>query len=212
MTTTSKHPGEDVLREMASRPGMTFAKMARELAVDRKTVRRGCRDIGIDECGAVKPDPAEVSQLVSEQKPEAENIVSDDDISLIIQVLQNKQAWLTEWLTMLHERLQFFEQCFVGIACPLPGAQVELLPVRQAESDLLAAIMRIAFKLGAGVELDKEEQAIYDDLAMICRDALKEDVKILSSRIENHWHTCLSVAGSKEMARERRNGGNHERV
>lgn len=49
-------PSDFLLSELASQPKMTFARMARELAVDRKTVRRWCRDLGIEKCGVKRAD------------------------------------------------------------------------------------------------------------------------------------------------------------
>lgn len=50
----AKRPDDSALREMAAQTGMTFKRMAHELAVDPKTARRWCRDAGINECGTKK--------------------------------------------------------------------------------------------------------------------------------------------------------------
>ena len=66
----AKRPDENTLRDMAARPGMTFRKMAHELAVDPKTARRWCRDAGINECGTKNRDDETITVSGDTKGPE----------------------------------------------------------------------------------------------------------------------------------------------
>ena len=231
-------PSDELLREMASQSKMTFARMARELAVDRKTIRRWCRDAGIEKCGIKRDDGSQgvgVTQLgetvaaippVEESdkpetetpgmvtylpqpvtdlpqpvtdKPEADTpIPAGEDL---LQTIQARQAWLTEFLVGIHERLLVIERGISGVACPLPSiGDKEPSP----ERSLYTMIMQIAAKVEAMDMLESDEQDLYSDIASICRAANYEDMANLKKQLDNHWHQTLCISDSKQWQQERR--------
>lgn len=225
-------PSDELLREMASQSKMTFARMARELAVDRKTIRRWCRDAGIEKCGVKRDDGSQgvgVTQLgetvaaippVEENdktetetpgmvtdlpqpvtdKPEADTpIPAGEDL---LQTIQARQAWLTEFLVGIHERLLVIERGISGVACQLPtSGGVKGL---SSERSLYTMIMHIAAKIEAMEMLDVDEQDLYSDLATICRSSMAEDLARLKLLIDKHYHVVMSVDSSKAFSQERR--------
>lgn len=223
MPITLERPSDGVLQNMATQPKMTFSRMARELAVDRKTARRWCRDAGINECrpagGVTEKPESNIETLENEtntDKPIAEAILreetagpgSDNELDLI----RRKISWLIEWNTLFHDRMQAMEDALIGAACPIsymmqPAVQPEPLMVAEAETDLFSSMLSVAYKLGAGEELTKDENDFFADFCMMTRAATADDFSRLDKKLETHWHNGLSVADSRAYLLERRNGG-----
>jgi hypothetical protein len=176
---SSKHPGEDVLRELAGRQGMTFVKMAKEFAVDRKTMRRWCRDIGINECGNVNPSAVagqpEVEQVIKEYQP----------VNPVIEALENKVAWLIEWNTIMHERLRELEKYISGFVCSINC---------RTQNNSFAEIVN---KIETGMPFTDAEKVFIDDFRIMCEDAIRNELNAIWKRLENHYHPALSIADTK---------------
>lgn len=200
MSVNMDRPSDTILREMARQPKMTFAKMARELGKDRKTIRSWCREAGIEKCGSVSSVENQEDQLKSDltkekqttpdnnpQKPIVQGVIKDSPLlapDSEVEVLKNKIAWLIEWNTIFHDRLKALEENTVGFR----------------------SLLKIAYKLGAGEELTEEENDFFADFFMLTRAATAGDFVQLERRIETHWHSSLCVADSKMYLIEKKNG------
>lgn len=217
MPVTTQKPDDNILRDMAIQPKMTFARMARELAVDRKTVRRWCRDAGIEECGSaasvnetservndkaknVTREPESVTKIpeIDTDKPFAETTLPGDDqpnTDSIMATLERKISWLIERNTLFHDRLRMMENAMVGAACPVPY---------MADAPL-AAMFKIAYKLGAGEKLTEEENSFFADFCMLTRAATAADFTYIDRKIENHWHVNLPLGASRAYMQEKKN-------
>lgn len=178
-TASSKKPSDDNLREMASRPKMTFARMARELQVDRKTARRWCLDIGIDKCGQAE-GPADKSSSDSNSLE-----------SLMVRVAK------------LEDLFKAFQEGVKGIACPLPS--VELMSV-DAFDDVVTfdtVVNQITDKIRTGQAFTAAEQDFIVNFKLLCQAALRSNFDYLNRRIENHHHRALSISEAKAISERR---------
>lgn len=201
MSISANRPSEAMLQEMAIQPKMTFAKMARELGKDRKTVRSWCREAGIEKCGPSSPVENQDNQSISDlpvekqstpdnnaKKPISQGVIKDlsqPAPDSEIETLRNKVAWLIEWNTIIHDRMKALEESAVGFK----------------------SLLKIGYKMGAGEELTEEENDFFADFFMLTRAATAGDFAQLDRRIETHWHSSLCVADSKMYLIEKKNGG-----
>lgn len=186
---TDTRPSDDLLRELASQPKMTF----QEDNVTKLPAQAADKS-------AVDMPKVDTFEVVTPEKPEADTpIPSVEDL---LQMILARQSWLTEYLVIIHERLRVIETGMSGLACPLPSiGDKEPSPA----PDLYTMIMHIAAKLGARDDiLEPDEQDMYDDFAVICRAALAEDIARLKLAIENHWHQTLCISDSKQWQQDRR--------
>lgn len=212
MSAISERPSDDVLRDMSKQPKMTFARMARELAVDRKTVRRWCRDAGIEKCGsdATENDKKTTENVSGMNNPIANAVLPCNGQTVPeIDILQRKMSWLIEWNTLFHDRLRVLEDALIGAACPVPYMMQSVMQgeILETKTDLFSSMLSVAYKIGAGEELTNEESDFFADFCMMTRAATVGEFLKIEGLLMNHWHNGLSVADSKAYIEEKRNGG-----
>lgn len=196
MAITKDRPSEAILLEMAMQSKMTFARMARELGKDRKTVRQWCRDAGINKCGS-SPSAATEGRAETpttsdsgREKPLIEKDSPREAPECDIKAMEGKISCLIKWHNIMHDRLKTLEENMATV---------------ESVANKFSLLLNIGYKLGAGEQLTDEENSIFADFFMLTRAATAADFAQLQHRVENHWHCNLSVTDSKVYLLDKKN-------
>jgi len=217
MPAASKRPANDELRAKAQESGMTFVKLANYYAVDRKTVRRWCRDIGVNKCGVPgngkgNGNEKTVKNQTHEAQPAPENNTKNENKDNIVS--REELLALKNQLSSLMDKVNLLEQGLSGLSMPL---KTELEEVKseadeQVDFDSFRNILtELSIICSTDKDMEYDQALILEHLKIIVWHIMGSEIRKIHNRIENHHHLSLSINNSQEWLEENKRKQQFER-
>ncbi len=202
MQAASKRPDDNELKARAQEPGMTFVKLANIYAVDRKTVRRWCRDIGINKCGV--PENGNTKNQKKPVQGESETAKNRDNF-----IAREELIGLKNQISLLVDKINLLEQGMSGLSMPL---ETELEAVGQIDMETFRNVLtEISIACSTGDDMEGDQALIMEHLGAIIWHVLGSEIRRIHNRIENHHHLNLSINNSQEWLEENKRRQQFER-